>query len=92
MFPADFTYARAESLEHALSLLDEAQADGDEAKLLAAGQQPGLLARGGRLGEQGKRVVQTGGAGVTEVGGKHRRGYASRSSSAAARAAATMFW
>ena len=38
MFPADFTYARAESLEHALSLLGEAQADGDEAKLLAGGQ------------------------------------------------------
>jgi carbon-monoxide dehydrogenase medium subunit len=38
MFPADFTYARAESLEHALSLLDEAQADGDEAKPLAGGQ------------------------------------------------------
>ena len=38
MFPADFTYARAESLEHALSLLDEAQADGEEAKLLAGGQ------------------------------------------------------
>ncbi len=38
MFPADFTYARAESLEHALSLLDEAQAGGEEAKLLAGGQ------------------------------------------------------
>ena len=38
MFPADFTYARAESLAHALSLLGEAQADGDEAKLLAGGQ------------------------------------------------------
>lgn len=38
MFPADFAYARADSLEHALSLLDEAQADGTEAKLLAGGQ------------------------------------------------------
>jgi carbon-monoxide dehydrogenase medium subunit len=38
MFPADFAYARADSLEHALSLLGEAQADGEEAKLLAGGQ------------------------------------------------------
>ncbi len=38
MFPADFAYARADSLEHALSLLKEAQADGEEAKLLAGGQ------------------------------------------------------
>src|SRR5215471_13277336 len=59
---------------------------------LAAGQQLGLLARGGRLGEQGQRVLQRVRAGVTEVGGKHCRGYASRSSSAAARAAATIFW
>ena len=38
MFPADFGYVRARSLEHALSLLAEAQADGEEAKLLAGGQ------------------------------------------------------
>jgi aerobic carbon-monoxide dehydrogenase medium subunit len=38
MFPADFAYARADSLEHALSLLKEAQADEEEAKLLAGGQ------------------------------------------------------
>jgi carbon-monoxide dehydrogenase medium subunit len=38
MFPADFAYARADSLEHALCLLSEAQADGDDAKLLAGGQ------------------------------------------------------
>jgi aerobic carbon-monoxide dehydrogenase medium subunit len=38
MFPADFGYARACSLDHALDLLAEAQADGEEAKLLAGGQ------------------------------------------------------
>jgi aerobic carbon-monoxide dehydrogenase medium subunit len=38
MFPADFAYVRARSLEHALSLLAQAQADGEEAKLLAGGQ------------------------------------------------------
>jgi carbon-monoxide dehydrogenase medium subunit len=38
MFPADFAYARAESIPHALDLLAEAQADGEEAKLLAGGQ------------------------------------------------------
>ena len=38
MFPADFGYARARSLGHALDLLAAAQADGEEAKLLAGGQ------------------------------------------------------
>ena len=38
MFPADFAYARAGSLEHALDLLAAAHADGEEAKLLAGGQ------------------------------------------------------
>ena len=38
MFPADFAYARAGSLEHALGLLAAAQAAGEEAKLLAGGQ------------------------------------------------------
>jgi carbon-monoxide dehydrogenase medium subunit len=38
MFPADFAYARAESVPHALDLLAQAQADGEEAKLLAGGQ------------------------------------------------------
>ncbi len=38
MFPADFSYARADSLAHALDLLAAAQADGEEAKLLAGGQ------------------------------------------------------
>jgi carbon-monoxide dehydrogenase medium subunit len=38
MFPADFAYARADSLEHALSLLAAAQAADEEAKLLAGGQ------------------------------------------------------
>ena len=38
MFPADFGYARARSLDEALDLLDEAQSAGEEAKLLAGGQ------------------------------------------------------
>ena len=38
MFPADFGYARAGSLEDALDLLEQARADGEEAKLLAGGQ------------------------------------------------------
>jgi aerobic carbon-monoxide dehydrogenase medium subunit len=38
MFPADFGYARADSLDHALSLLAEAGSAGEEAKLLAGGQ------------------------------------------------------
>ncbi len=38
MFPADFAYARARSLNHALDLLAQARADGEEAKLLAGGQ------------------------------------------------------
>jgi carbon-monoxide dehydrogenase medium subunit len=38
MFPADFAYARARSLDEALDLLDEAAADGEEAKLIAGGQ------------------------------------------------------
>ncbi len=38
MFPADFGYARARSLDEALDLLAAAQADGEEAKLLAGGQ------------------------------------------------------
>lgn len=38
MFPADFAYARADSVPHALALLAAAQAAGDEAKLLAGGQ------------------------------------------------------
>jgi carbon-monoxide dehydrogenase medium subunit len=38
MFPADFGYARADSLDHALSLLAEAAIAGEEAKLLAGGQ------------------------------------------------------
>jgi len=38
MFPADFGYARADSLDHALSLLAESAAAGEEAKLLAGGQ------------------------------------------------------
>ena len=38
MFPADFAYARARSLDEALDLLDEAAAAGDEAKLIAGGQ------------------------------------------------------
>jgi len=38
MFPADFGYARARSLDDALGLLAEAQGAGEEAKLLAGGQ------------------------------------------------------
>jgi aerobic carbon-monoxide dehydrogenase medium subunit len=38
MFPADFAYARARSLDEALDLLDEATAAGNEAKLIAGGQ------------------------------------------------------
>jgi len=38
MFPADFAYARARSLDEALDLLDEALAAGQEAKLIAGGQ------------------------------------------------------
>jgi carbon-monoxide dehydrogenase medium subunit len=38
VFPADFAYARADSLANALNLLAAAQADGEEAKLLAGGQ------------------------------------------------------
>jgi len=38
MFPADFAYARARSLDDALSLLGGAQGDGDEAKVIAGGQ------------------------------------------------------
>jgi carbon-monoxide dehydrogenase medium subunit len=38
MFPADFTYARARSLDEALDLLDQAAEAGEEAKLIAGGQ------------------------------------------------------
>jgi carbon-monoxide dehydrogenase medium subunit len=38
MFPADFAYARARSLDEALDLLDEAAQAGEEAKLIAGGQ------------------------------------------------------
>ena len=38
MFPADFAYARARSLDEALDLLDEARVAGNEAKLIAGGQ------------------------------------------------------
>lgn len=38
MFPADFAYAHARSLDEALDLLDEARAAGHEAKLIAGGQ------------------------------------------------------
>ena len=38
MFPADFAYARARSLDEALDLLDEAAAADEEAKLIAGGQ------------------------------------------------------
>jgi carbon-monoxide dehydrogenase medium subunit len=38
MFPADFSYARARSLDEALDLLDEAAAADEEAKLIAGGQ------------------------------------------------------
>jgi aerobic carbon-monoxide dehydrogenase medium subunit len=38
MFPADFAYARARSLDEALDLLDAAAQAGQEAKLIAGGQ------------------------------------------------------
>jgi aerobic carbon-monoxide dehydrogenase medium subunit len=38
MFPADFAYARARSLDEAFDLLDEAHAAEEEAKLIAGGQ------------------------------------------------------
>ena len=38
MFPADFAYAHARSLDEALDLLDEAHVAGNEAKLIAGGQ------------------------------------------------------
>lgn len=38
MFPADFAYARARSLDEAFDLLGEAATVGDEAKLIAGGQ------------------------------------------------------
>jgi aerobic carbon-monoxide dehydrogenase medium subunit len=38
MFPADFAYARARTLDEALDLLDEAAEAGQEAKLIAGGQ------------------------------------------------------
>jgi len=38
VFPADFAYAHARSLDEALDLLDEAHAAGQEAKLIAGGQ------------------------------------------------------
>jgi carbon-monoxide dehydrogenase medium subunit len=38
MFPADFAYARARSLDEALDLLDETATGGEEAKLIAGGQ------------------------------------------------------
>jgi carbon-monoxide dehydrogenase medium subunit len=38
MFPADFAYARARSLDEALDLLAEAAAAGQEAKVIAGGQ------------------------------------------------------
>jgi aerobic carbon-monoxide dehydrogenase medium subunit len=38
VFPVDFAYARARSLDEALDLLDEAAAAGQEAKLIAGGQ------------------------------------------------------
>jgi len=38
MFPIDFAYARARSLDEALDLLDEAAEAGQEAKLIAGGQ------------------------------------------------------
>ena len=38
MFPADFAYARARTLDEALDLLDEAHAEDQEAKLIAGGQ------------------------------------------------------
>ncbi len=38
MFPADFAYVRARTLDEALDLLDEAHAADQEAKLIAGGQ------------------------------------------------------
>ena len=38
MFPADFAYARARSLDDAFDLLQEAQDAEEEAKLIAGGQ------------------------------------------------------
>ena len=38
MFPADFAYVRARSLDEALDLLDEAAEAGEEAKFIAGGQ------------------------------------------------------
>ena len=38
MFPADFAYVRARSLDEALDLVDEAAEAGEEAKLIAGGQ------------------------------------------------------
>jgi carbon-monoxide dehydrogenase medium subunit len=38
MFPADFAYVRARTLDEALDLLDEAHAADEEAKLIAGGQ------------------------------------------------------
>jgi carbon-monoxide dehydrogenase medium subunit len=38
MFPADFAYVRARSLDEALDLVDEAAEAGEEAKLVAGGQ------------------------------------------------------
>jgi carbon-monoxide dehydrogenase medium subunit len=38
VFPADFAYARARSLDDAFDLFDEAAAAGEEAKLIAGGQ------------------------------------------------------
>jgi carbon-monoxide dehydrogenase medium subunit len=38
MFPADFAYARARSLDETFDLLDEAATAGEEAKLIAGGQ------------------------------------------------------
>src|SRR6266567_1617811 len=38
MFPADFAYARAGSLDEALDLLHEARETGQEAKVIAGGQ------------------------------------------------------
>lgn len=77
MFPADFAYARAGSLEHALDLLGQARADGEEAKLLAGGQSllplmklrlaaPQALIDIGGLAELAG--VTNGGAGGTTIG------------------------
>jgi aerobic carbon-monoxide dehydrogenase medium subunit len=38
MFPAEFSYERAESVEHALAVLAAAQRDGTDVKVLAGGQ------------------------------------------------------